>query len=219
MHVKGLPPSATIEADGFCRGSDFGRPSGPCGLRRTARWTAGIPVLRRLGAQPGALRRHVGTFRARPGHVRCRVPDHRNLWRMALAGVALVPYHFGQLTIYTLLGAAVGAATALFTSISAFAWLSGAMLVVAADLVSDKCNLRFCPIPNKSGDVDWMSRPTHDCRRDGSRLKVDRQHTKGFRRAYVPAAGHRRSRISHGGIRPLHAVSRSTYCPRRCGGL
>lgn len=56
-------------------------------------------------------------------------------WRR-LAGAALVPYHLGRLTTYTVLGAAAGAATALFTSTAAFAWLSGALLAVAACLMA-----------------------------------------------------------------------------------
>jgi sulfite exporter TauE/SafE len=53
-----------------------------------------------------------------------------------LAGAALVPYHLGRLTTYTLLGLAAGVATALFASTAAFAWLSGALLVVAACLMA-----------------------------------------------------------------------------------
>src|SRR6185369_15932837 len=52
-----------------------------------------------------------------------------------LAGAALVPYHLGRLTTYTMLGAVAGAATALFASTSVFGWLSGALLVVAASLM------------------------------------------------------------------------------------
>ncbi len=55
-------------------------------------------------------------------------------WRR-LAGASLVPYHLGRLTTYTALGAAAGAATAVFTATSAFAWLSGALLVIAAGLM------------------------------------------------------------------------------------
>lgn len=52
-----------------------------------------------------------------------------------LAGAALVPYHLGRLTTYTLLGAVAGSATALFASTSAFGWLSGGLLVIAALLM------------------------------------------------------------------------------------
>lgn len=52
-----------------------------------------------------------------------------------LAGAALVPYHLGRLTTYTMLGALAGATTALFASASAFGWLSGGLLVVAASLM------------------------------------------------------------------------------------
>lgn len=52
-------------------------------------------------------------------------------WRR-LAGASLIPYHLGRITTYTALGAAAGAATAVFTATSAFAWLSGVLLVIAA---------------------------------------------------------------------------------------
>jgi sulfite exporter TauE/SafE len=55
-------------------------------------------------------------------------------WRR-LAGAALAPYHLGRFTTYTALGAAAGAATALFTSTAAFAWLSGGLLAVAASVM------------------------------------------------------------------------------------
>ena len=55
-------------------------------------------------------------------------------WRR-LAGAALLPYHLGRLTTYTALGALAGGATALFASTSAFGWLSGGLLVVAALLM------------------------------------------------------------------------------------
>src|SRR3990167_133338 len=56
-------------------------------------------------------------------------------WRR-LAGASLIPYHLGRLTTYTMLGAAAGAATALFTATSTFAWLSGALLLIAATLMA-----------------------------------------------------------------------------------
>jgi sulfite exporter TauE/SafE len=52
-----------------------------------------------------------------------------------LAGAALAPYHLGRLTTYAGLGAVAGVATALFASTSAFGWLSGGLLVVAACLM------------------------------------------------------------------------------------
>jgi uncharacterized protein len=55
-------------------------------------------------------------------------------WRR-LAGASLAPYHIGRLTTYTVLGAVAGMATALFASTSMFAWLSAALLVVAAALM------------------------------------------------------------------------------------
>ena len=52
-----------------------------------------------------------------------------------LTGAALAPYHLGRLTTYAALGALAGAATPLFASTSAFGWLSGGLLVVAACLM------------------------------------------------------------------------------------
>lgn len=67
--------------------------------------------------------------------VECRPAGTYSEWHR-LAGAALVPYHLGRLTTYTLLGAAAGIATSLFASTSAFAWSSGAMLIVAACLMT-----------------------------------------------------------------------------------
>lgn len=55
-------------------------------------------------------------------------------WRR-LAGAALLPYHLGRLTTYTMLGAVAGAATALFASTPLFGWLSGGLLILAACLM------------------------------------------------------------------------------------
>jgi sulfite exporter TauE/SafE len=52
-----------------------------------------------------------------------------------LTGAALVPYHLGRLTTYVVLGGLVGAATAVFTATTGFAWVSSAMLVLAATLM------------------------------------------------------------------------------------
>ena len=52
-----------------------------------------------------------------------------------LAGASLLPYHLGRLTTYTVLGAIGGAATALFTATTGFAWLSAALLVLGALLM------------------------------------------------------------------------------------
>lgn len=55
-------------------------------------------------------------------------------WRR-LAGASLIPYHLGRLTTYTALGAAAGAATAVFAATSTFAWLSSVLLLIAAALM------------------------------------------------------------------------------------
>jgi len=55
-------------------------------------------------------------------------------WRR-LSGAALIPYHLGRITTYTALGAAAGIATAAFATASMFAWLSSALLALAAALM------------------------------------------------------------------------------------
>ena len=59
------------------------------------------------------------------------VSGHYGEWRR-LAGASLAPYHLGRLTTYAALGGVAGAATGLFASTDAFAWLSAGLLVVAA---------------------------------------------------------------------------------------
>jgi len=55
-------------------------------------------------------------------------------WRR-LAGAALVPYHLGRFTTYTVIGAVAGGATALFTASPLFAWLAAGLLLLAAGLM------------------------------------------------------------------------------------
>ncbi len=55
-------------------------------------------------------------------------------WRR-LSGAALVPYHLGRATTYSLLGAIAGSATALFAATTGFAWASSLLLAVAALLL------------------------------------------------------------------------------------
>lgn len=64
-----------------------------------------------------------------------RTTDTRYGELRRLAGAALLPYHFGRLTTYTLLGVVAGAATALFATTPIFGWLSGGLLVLAACLM------------------------------------------------------------------------------------
>jgi sulfite exporter TauE/SafE len=53
-----------------------------------------------------------------------------------LAGAALVPYHLGRFTTYTMLGALAGGITAVFASTELFRWLSAILLVAAAGLLA-----------------------------------------------------------------------------------
>jgi sulfite exporter TauE/SafE len=80
---------------------------------------------------PFVLGQVMGDLERSPG----RPPNQSYGEWQRLAGAALVPYHLGRLTTYTLLGAVAGSATALFASTSAFGWLSGGLLVIAALLM------------------------------------------------------------------------------------
>ena len=62
-------------------------------------------------------------------------PARYGEWRR-LSGAALVPYHLGRMTTYTLLGAMAGGMTAIFAVSSSFSWLAGALLLVAAVLMA-----------------------------------------------------------------------------------
>ncbi len=53
-----------------------------------------------------------------------------------LKGAALLPYHLGRLTTYAALGAVAGGMTALFAATTEFAWLSVALLLLAALLMT-----------------------------------------------------------------------------------
>jgi sulfite exporter TauE/SafE len=55
-------------------------------------------------------------------------------WRR-LAGAALLPYHLGRATTYIALGALGGAITSVFIATTAFGWLAGVLLLVAAALM------------------------------------------------------------------------------------
>ncbi|UYN98020.1 MAG: sulfite exporter TauE/SafE family protein [Enhydrobacter sp.] len=52
-----------------------------------------------------------------------------------LADATLLPYHLGRATTYTALGAIAGATTALFAASPSFAWLTAALLALAAALL------------------------------------------------------------------------------------
>jgi len=55
-------------------------------------------------------------------------------WRR-LSGAALLPYHLGRATTYTLLGTVAGAVTGLFATTAIFGWLAGGLLLLAALLM------------------------------------------------------------------------------------
>ncbi len=77
-----------------------------------------------------------------------------------LAGAALVPYHLGRLTTYTALGGLVGAITALFVATTGFAWLSAAMLALAAALmILQALGLTLGATSPLSGLISRLTRP------------------------------------------------------------
>lgn len=110
------------------------------GLATFAGQSGGLPVSLFFAGLAGSLVHCVGmcgpfVLGQVMSDAECRPSGTYGEWHR-LAGAALVPYHLGRLTTYTLLGAATGIATALFTSTAAFTWLSGALLVVAACLMA-----------------------------------------------------------------------------------
>lgn len=109
------------------------------GLRDLASLPAGLPLSLFLAGLAGSLVHCVGM--CGPFVLTQVVADMERPasggygeWRR-LAGGALAPYHLGRLTTYTALGAIAGSATAIFASTTGFAWLSGAMLALAAVLM------------------------------------------------------------------------------------
>lgn len=109
------------------------------GLHLAAAMPAGLPLALFLAGLAGSLVHCAGMCGPFVlGQVMADVerPDARPYgeWRR-LSGAALMPYHLGRLTTYTLLGAVAGTATAAFASTSLFDGLSAFLLIVAAGLL------------------------------------------------------------------------------------
>ena len=109
------------------------------GLHGLASLPAGLPLALFLAGLAGSLVHCVGmcgpfVLTQVMADTERPTPGGYGEWRR-LAGGALVPYHLGRLTTYTALGVIAGSATALFAATTGFAWLSGAMLVLAAVLM------------------------------------------------------------------------------------
>jgi len=76
-----------------------------------------------------------------------RVPvDSFGAWAR-LRGGALVPYHLGRLTTYSLMGAAAGGLTGEFMRAAEFRWLSSAFLLLAAALFLAQIGADVLPRP------------------------------------------------------------------------
>jgi sulfite exporter TauE/SafE len=113
---------------GFCRQ----------GLHGTGLQSAGLPLALFLAGLAGSLVHCIGMCGPFVlGQVIAdseRTTGNYGEWQR-LAGAALLPYHFGRLTTYTALGFVAGGATALFAATTGFAWLSAALLALAAVLL------------------------------------------------------------------------------------
>lgn len=93
-------------------------------------------------------------------------------WRR-LTGAALAPYHLGRLTTYTGLGAFAGAATALFASTSAFAWLSGLLLIAAAALMlAQAFGLALRARALQAGLIERLAAPVASSRHPAARYAL-----------------------------------------------
>ncbi len=93
-------------------------------------------------------------------------------WRR-LSGAALIPYHLGRITTYTALGAAAGSATAAFATASIFAWLSSALLVIAAALmISQAFGLAFGATSPLSSPLARLAAPLSSSRKPVARYAL-----------------------------------------------
>jgi sulfite exporter TauE/SafE len=93
-------------------------------------------------------------------------------WRR-LAGAALAPYHLGRLTTYTGLGAVAGAATALFASTDAFAWLSALLLIAGAALmVAQAFGLVLGAAAPQAGLIQRLAAPLTSSRHPAARYAL-----------------------------------------------
>ncbi|HZV06141.1 MAG TPA: sulfite exporter TauE/SafE family protein [Gemmataceae bacterium] len=61
-------------------------------------------------------------------------PGRYGEWRR-LTGAALLPYHLGRFTSYTVIGGIAGGITAVFISTASFGWLTALLLLVASVLM------------------------------------------------------------------------------------
>jgi Cytochrome C biogenesis protein transmembrane region len=198
--------------DGFRRRPAFILPPRLSDLRGASRWAADGAVLRRCSGQSCALRRHVRPVRFRSGHVRCerRLAATYGEWRR-LAGASLAPYYIGRLTTYTVLGAVAGMATALFASTSMFAWLSAALLAMAAFAVgrpgADRGRLGRPdppPAPARGRPVDRPAASGCQCRVDAGlgrqsplaqRDSSEQRSARSSRSLVTPPRTHSRNRL------------------------
>lgn len=91
--------------------------------------------------------------------------DRMREWHR-LTGAALVPYHLGRTTTYAGLGAATAGLAGLLTGTEALAWLSSALLLLAAVLFVGYALPRLrVAIPGGSRLEGWWSRHVGDAAR------------------------------------------------------
>ena len=110
------------------------------GLQAAASTRCGLPATLLLAGLAGSLvhlRGHVWPFVLGQVMADAERPGDRPYgeWHR-LAGAALVPYHLGRFTTYTVLGALAGRITSVFASTEIFRWLSAILLVAAAGLLA-----------------------------------------------------------------------------------
>jgi sulfite exporter TauE/SafE len=80
-------------------------------------------------------------------------------WRR-LQGAALVPYHFGRLTTYVILGGVAAGAAALTSTSAIFAWLPSVLLALAALLMASQAfGVAFSAQPVLAGALARAAAP------------------------------------------------------------
>ena len=210
---------------GFCRQ----------GLHGTGLQSAGLPLALFLAGLAGSLVHCIGM--CGPFVLGQVIADSEHTtgdygeWQR-LAGAALLPYHFGRLTTYTALGFVAGGATALFAATTGFAWLSAALLAIAAVLLLlQALGLAFgatSPLGERGGPTGratFLIAPAGLAVRTGSRARLAALRPALWRPGRCGRHGRRPGwRACHAGVRPGngtrprgHGVGWSARAPPAAG--